>query len=179
MYSVCSVNVLKLFVMLCVLARPPVAKYYEPESVFLASRLPSNGTGAHPDRLSGSRGWDQWRNESRFAYNFPNRQLSGRIRSNGQGYRNFLTQDSALQIGRPRRSLWSKDIPRPTARSCTLQTLYDPMDSNFKLTCDVQYTLLNETEQNSRKWHSHSCASKSMPFPWKPWSLPRSQVRLR
>jgi len=48
--------------------------------------------------------------------------------------------DSALQIGRPRRSLCSKDILRPTARSSALQTLYDPLYSNFKLTWDVQYT---------------------------------------
>jgi hypothetical protein len=48
--------------------------------------------------------------------------------------------DSALQIGRPRRSLCSKDVLRPTARSSALQTLYDPVYGNFKLTWDVQYT---------------------------------------
>lgn len=49
--------------------------------------------------------------------------------------------NSALQIGRPHRSLCSKGILRPTASSYVLQTLYDPLYSNFKLTCDVQYTL--------------------------------------
>jgi hypothetical protein len=66
-------------------------------------------------------------NESRFVYHFPNCQLSSRIRFNGQEHWNFFISDSALQIGRPHRSLCCKDILRPTARSFALQTLYDPL----------------------------------------------------
>ena len=55
--------------------------------------------------------------------------------------RNFLTVDSALRIRRPHRSLCSKDILRPRARSYALETLYDPLYSNCTFACDVQYAL--------------------------------------
>jgi len=112
-----------------------------PALVCLAFRFPSDGTALIPIRclvhVGGTN--DGMSHASRIislTANFPVASVPA-DKNNGI----FLMSNSALQIGRPHRSLCSKGILRPTARSYALNTLYDPLYSNFKLTCDVQYTL--------------------------------------